>query len=258
MEQRVATILTRLASEDSLGMQEFSGDVWQAKRLQKRRYSWIYALRPARHAHRLLSRVGSEELILKVYRARLPERRQQEFDDVCRVYEAMSIHSSGGVLRPIACFPELGALITARAPGTSGGELIRATCRHSGSQSRLENALTLCSGAGHWLRLFQARAKSNFDLRAPAELGSPQRMLAYLRERLVLARRTGLGISKRESHSLIHVVECLLAERESSLEHEITWSHSDYGPHNMLLQNWMNTKGMPEQLKCGVGRSNTT
>src|SRR2546422_5833644 len=121
---RVQDILRRLESDAPLALGK-DAVRWRARRLEERRFSTIFLLEPATGRNAIRSRLDSDELVLKVYLAAQPARRQKEFDDLRLVHEALGRASGAGVVRPVACYAEWGALVTARARGEEVGSLLR-------------------------------------------------------------------------------------------------------------------------------------
>lgn len=215
----VQEVLRRLASGDTR---------WRARRLEGRRYSSIFVLEPE------VDGAGAAQLVLKLYRATQAERRQREFDDLVSVFEALG--SEGGVVRPVACYADLGAVVTVRAAGVPLVQRIRAACRYGAGAEDLARTAALCTAAGTWLRRFQAHGAPAMRGKVPAHLGDPAGFLAYVDERLRLLAGSHPGIEPAlRSRLLAHTAAVLHALPPSRFA-DVTWSHSDFGPHNVLVE----------------------
>lgn len=229
----VQEVLRRLESEDPLQLGEDAASVhWQARCLEQRRYSSIWFVEPALGRERVHARAGLDELVLKLYRSPQPERRRKEFEDLRRAHEALAPDS--GVVRPVACWPEHGALLTERARGVPLAAVLRRASRRGVDPAQLAQAAALCTTAGTWLRRFQARGAEVVAGSRPDRLGSAAGMLDYIDERLRLLRTSSPGIDPAlRTRLLAHAAATLHALPPDSLD-QVTWSHSDFGPHNLL------------------------
>jgi Ser/Thr protein kinase RdoA (MazF antagonist) len=228
MDARVQDVLRRMADADPLRLVETCGVEWAAEPLQERRYSAIYLLRATRGRECVERTLGSPEIVLKLYRAIEPARRQKEFDDLCRVHDALSRVqlTQVRVPRPIAVFADVGAVLTARAPGACAAPRLRAACRRGGSQALLAEMGTVCAGLGAWLRDFQRVGTGHVKGQRPRYLGRRDDFVAYVDERLQLlvGLRPGIDALRRT-----------LQRVDSFAFDRVTWSHADFGPHNVLV-----------------------
>jgi aminoglycoside phosphotransferase (APT) family kinase protein len=225
----VQEILRRLADDDPLRL----GPVrWRARRLETRRYSGIWILELEGDTALLRERAGGAALVLKIYRAAHAARRQREFDDLRRVHAALG--PGAGIPTPVACYADRGAVITGHVSGLPLAGLVRRACRRTADGACLARAAALSAAAGEWLRAFQARGFEAMRDHRPGALGEPRTFLAYVDERLALlaAARPGIGPALRQR---------LLAQAGSALQAlapgrlaTVTWSHADFGPHNIL------------------------
>lgn len=222
----VQELVQRLAGD------EVQGPVrWSVRRLEDRRYSHIYLVQPRSADGGTAAR--PPELVLKVYRAALPERRQREFEDLRRVYAALG--PNAGVVRPVGCEAARGAILTERARGVPFVRLVREACRRGADRDTLARAAALCTCAGAWLRRFQSVGRTEMQGLVPEHLGTPAAFLAYVHERLQLLRAARPGIEPELCDELLsHASMTLQALPAAALE-PVTWSHADFGPHNLLV-----------------------
>lgn len=225
-------VLQRFERDDPLALGSAAAR-WQVERLEQRRFSSIYQLTPTGDAATVRARIDSEALILKLYEAAQPPRRQREFDDLRRVHAALG--SRAGVVLPVACYADLGAIVTARAPGQSVAPLVRAAVRRSTDAATLARAAVACAEAGAWLRRFQAAGIGEMRGQRSQHLGDPRAWLDYLDDRLRILCEVRPGIEPTlRTRLLAHAAATLQAIPVATLE-AVTWSHSDFGPHNVLL-----------------------
>jgi len=222
--------LRRFATEDPLGLGP--GVPWSARRLEERRFSSIYVLSAPTHADLVQRQAGAAELILKQYHAAQPERRQREFDDLQSVWTALG--ETARVARPIACWAAEGALVTARVSGTPLGDLIRrATLRAAGPEDLAQSAAA-CTAAGAWLRAFQTHAPPAMRQARPVHLHSPDAFVSYLDERLRILGDVHPRVEAALRNRLLAHAAVALHALPPKVFSEVTWSHSDFGPHNVL------------------------
>jgi len=222
-------VLRQLSSDDPLALGRVE---WRPRCLEARRFSSIWSLEPSCGGGPLRERTGGEDLVLKLYRVAQPERRQREYDDLVRVHVAMG--PAGGVVRPVACYAERGAVITARAPGTPFGRLVREACRRGADRETLARAAALCTAAGGWLRNFQTYGVEAMRGNRPQFLGSADTFLSYVDERLRILRALRPGIEPSLHARLLAHSAAVLHSLPPRVLETVTWSHSDFGPHNLL------------------------
>ncbi len=227
----VQDIVHRLETEDPL--QLGAPVAWNARRLERRRFSSIHLLEPRSHHAALQARAGSDALVLKIYHGGPADRRQREFDDLRRVWDEMG--PTAGVVRPVACWPELGAIVTARAAGSSLGAHVRRAVVRTSGREELARTAAACTEAGEWLRNFQAKGVVAMRGSHPQHLGSPDAFLAYLDDRLRVLRNSHPGIDGALRTRLLAYAAAALHLLPEQAFDAVTWSHSDFGPHNVLM-----------------------
>lgn len=225
----VQGILQRLAQDDPLRLGSIC---WRARRLEERRYSGIWILEPAGGAPALRERAGVDALVLKVYRAAHSERRQREFDDLVRVHTALGPRA--GIPLPVACYADRGAVVTGRVRGEPLAGLVRRACRRTADRALVARAAALCTAAGEWLSTFQAHGAAAMQGRSPGVLGAPDTFLAYVDERLRLLAAVHPGIEPALRMRLLAHAAAVLHALPAGRLATVTWSHSDFGPHNVL------------------------
>jgi aminoglycoside phosphotransferase (APT) family kinase protein len=226
----VQELVQRLADEDPLGLGRLR---WRATRLESRRFSSIHTLHPVDDDGRLRRATGGDVLILKLYRVAHPERRQREFDDQMRVYRAMG--PGAGVVRPVICWADRGAIVTVGVQGESFARVVRAACRRGASRRTLAHAAALCTKAGAWLRSFQERGREAVRRERPPHLVDPRTFLEYVDERLRLLRARRPPVEADLHTRLLAHAAASLHALPAGTWNDVTWSHSDFGPHNLLV-----------------------
>jgi hypothetical protein len=229
----VQDLVQRLEREDPLGL----GSVrWSVHRLEGRHYSIIHLLEAPTAGQRPTApadRSDVPQLILKMYRVAQPERQQREFDDLQRVFTALG--PGAGVVRPVLCDAAQGAIVTERARGGPLARLVREACRRGGDRDDLARAAALCTSAGAWLRRFQERGAVEMRGLRPEHLGTPASFLAYVEARLPLLRVARPGVEPEFCDELLTHAALALQALPASAFAPVTWSHADFGPHNVLV-----------------------
>lgn len=222
--------LRRLEAEDPLELGP--GVRWTAARLEERRFSSIHVLRTAAHGDAVRQRTGGHELILKHYHAAQPVRRQREFDDLQSVWTALG--EAGRSARPVACWAADGVLVTARVSGAPLGDAVRRTTLRTGDADGLAQTAAACTAAGAWLRTFQRRAPQSVREMRAARLDGPEAFVAYLDERLRILGEVHPRVESALRNRLLAHAAATLHALPPRVFQDVTWSHSDFGPHNVL------------------------
>jgi Ser/Thr protein kinase RdoA (MazF antagonist) len=143
------------------------------------------------------------------------------------VHERFAPHLGLSAPRPIACYPELLALVTERVEGVSLQELL-ARARAFPSRAAVDDLSLTVRRVGAWIKEFQA-----FD--GPAGNISLDEMRSYLDKRLQpLADGYVIGADVRLG-LLRHFDE--LAGRVSASDLETVPIHADFTPENVLIHN---------------------
>jgi aminoglycoside phosphotransferase (APT) family kinase protein len=151
----------------------------------------------------------------------------REFEVTSRVHDRFAPHLGLSAPRPIACYPELLALVTERVEGVSLQQLL-SRARAFPSKAVLDDLSQTLRRVGAWITAFQA-----FD--GPAGHVSLDEMRSYLDKRLqpladghVIDAGVRLGL-------LRHFDE--LAARVSESDLEAVPIHADFSPENVLIHN---------------------
>jgi hypothetical protein len=154
----------------------------------------------------------------------------KEYEVLSTLYDGFSGMSHISVVRPIAVFPEYGAIATEEAPGpTLQHRLARAT-RPWASGHDSDKAGRCCYLAGKWLNKFQ---QLTYKGNSPFSAGD---ILDYCNVRLSdLGTRPESGVddSLRQKIS-VYIEE--LSRQATQQENTVAGCHNDYAPHNMIAQ----------------------
>jgi hypothetical protein len=229
---RLQETLRRLQHQDPLELGTTEA-VWHVRLLEGRRYSRIFELRPEpERRDAVVQRLDSDGIVLKIYHSVQAPRRQREFDDLQRLQEICGAEARHAVVRPVAVYADLGALLTAHAAGRPGAPLLRAACRTRASQTTRHDALSLCAQAGTWLHQFQQSQGRGPEAFSP-HLSTPEQFADYVATRLQCMQRAPFAIGHELQRRTADALQRVLRENPQELRQSV-WSHSDYGPHNLL------------------------
>lgn len=100
----------------------------------------------------------------KVFRPRAPgqderdfmaQRVKRDFEVTARLYREMRRHESIAVPRPLACYPELLAVVTEAAPGVPLLDVLESEGRFRVPQERLDYLRDSLARVGRWVKVFQ-------------------------------------------------------------------------------------------------------
>lgn len=132
--------------------------------------------------------------------------------------------------RPVAVFPEEGALITEAVPGTPLMDVIGKFARRTTISRRHAALERYCAMSGRWLREFQSftdRGSGSFNFDGLRE---------YCARRLEdLATDPRSGIDGAFKGSFLRYLE-LSRERSGDRPDRIVGRHNDFSPHNILVE----------------------
>jgi aminoglycoside phosphotransferase (APT) family kinase protein len=164
MEQQFAAALSRLQVQGTelLGV---DNPAFRVDSFSNRPFSHIYRIQVGNNA-------DARRIYVKIFRPRkdtaeefdfMVRRVRRDYETTRALHAAMSSEAGLGVVRPIACFPEHLALVTAEAPGEM---LLRVFERHSHwktTEAGAKPQIIAARRTGEWLRAFQ-RTQSAQDL----------------------------------------------------------------------------------------------
>ncbi len=135
---------------------------------------WI-ATRPYSDVARVACVAGGQttRVYVKVFRPRQPgadelafmaRRVASDFAMTMRLYEHMAAHPELSVPRPVACYPDLLALVTEAVEGLSLSDVIERDARFRVPPSRREPLEAALRRVARWLHVFQAAAPQDESL----------------------------------------------------------------------------------------------
>jgi hypothetical protein len=96
----------------------------------------------------------------------------------------------------------------------------------------VQRASSLCAEAGLWLRRFQ-ESQGCLEARSP-HLATPGAFVDYVSLRLRTMQQAPFGIAADLVRRTRQALEGLL-QADGEACHASVWSHSDFGPHNLLI-----------------------
>jgi Phosphotransferase enzyme family len=152
----------------------------------------------------------------------------QDFDVTSRLCESMASVPRYAVVRPLACFPDQLAVITAEADGETLSDLLDRRAAWWPSATAVEELGTVLADVGGWLRAFQA-------IEPRRERFSLDHMRAYIDvrlRRLLATQPPQLDARYRES-LLGYFDRMALLVDTSDLREVLT--HADLAPSNVLV-----------------------
>jgi hypothetical protein len=162
------------------------------------------------------------------HREAMRRRVVNEFEAALRVYRGFE-HQAGIVaLRPLGCVPEQLALVTAEVHGEPLSHLLERDAAWSAAPARLDALRAALSKAGAWLGRFQ-------KLQATTNIVDRERLVEYLDIRLTrLVRQPKARFSEADRTLVLRYAEAKGRLVPDSELREV-WTHSDFGPSNVLV-----------------------
>jgi tRNA A-37 threonylcarbamoyl transferase component Bud32 len=172
-----------------------------------------------------LKRVKTDRISDDVARKRV----SLEYQTLVQLSEHFLSHPTLGIVRPIAVFPEVHALVTEEVPGVQLMDMIGRFAKRYLFGQKLNILEKYCGLAGIWLREFQA-----FTSRGTAEFNI-HGLESYCSERLdtlIADRRSGIDETFKAKF-LVY-----LQEKHKALSGRIdaiVGRHNDFSPHNIIV-----------------------
>jgi tRNA A-37 threonylcarbamoyl transferase component Bud32 len=197
--------------------------------------------RPFSHVLRLaLCRDGDPEplshIFVKVFKPKiiegrpdsLRERVAHDYEITRQAYTAMSADPLVGAVRPLACYPDLLAIVTEQVTGAMLLDYLHANTAWFPNTRQVDAALETMATVGRWIRVFQANSPTGRAL-TPAEI---QEYVDIRLERLV-RHAPGRFTTADRSRVLHHLGELGSALTPKDLT-QVT-AHSDLSLGNLLV-----------------------
>ncbi len=155
------------------------------------------------------------------------DRLQTEFEVAQRLRAALQTQAHFAVVRPVAYYPELLALVTEEAHGRVLSEIVTAACKPWSLRSALQQAVLHCRRAGEALAAIQATT-------SVAELFAGNELLEYMKIRLQRLREsTETPFSSADHQLVLNFLERTLAKIPAEQLAQCG-CHGDYAPFNLL------------------------
>lgn len=200
-----------------------------------------YEERPASHLLRLrVYRNGNDtpmsHLFVKVFKAKpieggleaMRQRVARDYDTTRRVYESMLSYSDVGAVPPVACYPELLAIVTEEVKGPTLLQHFEAKAAWFPTGRGLEQLLEITKTAGRWIRVFQSTGPAGGYL-------TIDQLRAYIDHRLQrLVRESGNRFTEHDRERLLRHVE-LLGRHIPAEELREVPVHADLALGNILV-----------------------
>jgi len=196
-----------------------------------RPYSTVYQLR-LNHANGSPRRV----LYVKIFKpSSTPAANQQkylerlnvEFETARQLQSGISPSPGFSIVRPVAYFPELLALVTEKSPGEPLAAIIEKSCKRWHPVIKQQRVFRLCERAGEALAAIQqaTRDRTPFD---------PRELVEYMDVRLQrLANAGETPFTPEHRNQVLHFLKRAV-QRVPAAQLGRCGSHCDYGPFNLL------------------------
>lgn len=159
------------------------------------------------------------------------EQIKTEYDLLKKLYQAFSSYPDLGVVKPVACFPELFALISEGQEGIKLSSFMGKAKIYSG-KNEMNNLMHWINLCGKWLRLFQRFIQDD-----SARWYDFNEVFDYCDVRL---DRLTHQRPQEFTDGFCKGLRCFLSEQVEQLkesEIQIVGRHNDYGPGNMIISN---------------------
>jgi hypothetical protein len=153
-------------------------------------------------------------------------RVARDFETTRAIYDFMTQWSDSGVIRPVACYKDLRAIVTEESPGDTLLEALQRQASWFPSTSRRATLEAILTNVGLWLRRFQG-----YDAREATI--SPESLLEYVDIRLRRLVSHAVITAPYRQRVLDHL--CRLADRIPSTALRDVAVHADFAPGNILL-----------------------
>ena len=200
-------------------------------RYEERPYSYI--LRVAAFRPAVDSSAG--HVFVKVFKpkpdlsdADMRQRVSHDFDVTTKVRAAMSTYADLGAVTPLACYPDLLAIVTEETAGETLLAYLDAHARWHPPSPRLGELASTMARAGRWVRAFQRIDPGNAVVRVEA-------LRDYVDIRLQrLVAHQPAGLSAVDAARILDHIDDLGTQVKSDALREVT-IHADLAPGNILV-----------------------
>ncbi len=158
------------------------------------------------------------------------DRLQIEFEVAAHLHERLHAEPGIGIVRPLAYYPDLLALVTEEAPGENLADIVSAACKRWALRNTLHQAVLHCHRAGTALAAMQVATEQT-------ERGEASEILEYIDVRLQRLRASeAVPFSEADYKRVRHFLEQTL-QRVPRAQLAQCGCHCDYAPFNLLADN---------------------
>jgi hypothetical protein len=162
------------------------------------------------------------------HREAMRRRVVNEFEATLRVSRGFERQAGVVALRPLGCLPDQLALVTAEVDGEPLNHLLERDAAWNAGSARLDALRATLSKTGAWLRRFQS-------LQPTGGTVTRSRLVEYLDIRLKrLVQQPKARFSEADRARVLHYVEAK-GRLVPDAELREVWTHSDFGPSNVLV-----------------------
>ena len=235
VDNAIQQVIARLKDEAKTFWPECPPSAITIAREFRRPYSTVYrlALPPRDGSTPLESRAGAYVKIFKPSAAnrrnveKYRQRLQTEFEVSRQLQQPFAGKRTVAVVKPLAWFPELLALVTEETPGRPLAELIERRCKRWHTKRELEQTLVQCYRAGEALALLQQATSM-------AALFNPDELVVYVDKRLQRLEQSPVAPFAAAQRRQVRDHLVRIARQCNGMQSGTCGSHGDFGPFNIL------------------------
>jgi hypothetical protein len=181
------------------------------------------------------SRVPDRYAFVKVFKrkpdlsdAMMQQRVSHDFEVTTKVHNAMQVCGDLGAVTPLACYPDLLAIITQDAGGDTLQAYLDSQVRWFPNVTRLSDAMRTMAKIGHWVRAFQ-------QIEPGAAIVPVAALRDYVDIRLQrLVMHSGGGVGAATARRILEHIDDLGTGLSSDALREVP-IHADFAPGNILV-----------------------
>lgn len=163
---------------------------------------------------------------------RLQQKIVESYENLQGLYENFKVFPGYSVIKPVACFPELCALVTEESCGIDVWLLVRSKARFYPSDDELNLLKNSCFKCGKWLAIFQQITRRTdldlFDFNSMLEL-----LDTYLSR---LEQHQSLNFPPQLRKQVLEYCRQLIPQIPNE-DRIVSGNHRDFAPINMLIHN---------------------
>lgn len=159
-------------------------------------------------------------------RPALQERIERDFAATVRVHRSLDGMPEFRTVRPIACYPDLLAIVTEETPGETLLDRLQRDARWYPSRETMVPLESAFASSGRWIRAFQLSEAS-------AQVTTPADMRAYIDHRLQRIEAATGGRGRRLRLRLLRRIDTLGAATPANVP--MVAVHADLSPSNIMV-----------------------